>query len=69
MDGENYATNTWPSCGEIDIMEFKEANLLLFYGTLHYPGNSGGNGNSGSTTVANLHLNFTFTKPSGLPLQ
>jgi hypothetical protein len=39
------------------------------YGTLHYPGNSGGNGNSGSTTVANVALNFTFTKPSGLPLQ
>jgi hypothetical protein len=66
MLGENYATNTWPSCGEIDIMDLKEVTFYyLRYVTLS--GNSGGNGNSGSTTVANV-LNFTFTKPSGLLL-
>jgi hypothetical protein len=64
MLGENYATNTWPSCGEIDIMEFKEANLLLF--TVRYIIQViWWWGNSGSTTVANVALNFTFTKPSG----
>jgi beta-glucanase (GH16 family) len=24
MLGSDYATNTWPGCGEIDIMEYKE---------------------------------------------
>jgi hypothetical protein len=62
--GRKYATNTWPSCGEIDIM-FKGTNLLF---TVRY-----------IIQVilvvmeivvlqllAMLHLNFTFTKPSGL---
>jgi beta-glucanase (GH16 family) len=26
MLGSDYATNTWPGCGEIDIMEYKEMN-------------------------------------------
>jgi beta-glucanase (GH16 family) len=26
MLGENYETNTWPGCGEIDIMEYKGVN-------------------------------------------
>jgi beta-glucanase (GH16 family) len=63
MLGENYATNTWPSCGEIDIMEFKGSQPTTIYGTLHYPGN---------LVVMEIvvlqpyvNLNFTFTKPSG----
>jgi beta-glucanase (GH16 family) len=28
MLGSDYATNTWPGCGEIDIMEYKEVNLI-----------------------------------------
>jgi beta-glucanase (GH16 family) len=46
------------SCGEIDIMEFKGSQPSTIYGTLHYPGNSGGNGNSGSTTVANAQFHI-----------
>jgi beta-glucanase (GH16 family) len=28
MLGSDYATNTWPGCGEIDIMERKEPNVI-----------------------------------------
>jgi hypothetical protein len=62
MLGENYATNTWPACGEIDIMEFKGSQPTTIYGTLHYPGNSGGNGNGGSTTIANAASEFHIYK-------
>ncbi|CAH0335261.1 hypothetical protein FVB9288_00895 [Flavobacterium sp. CECT 9288] len=62
MLGENYATNTWPACGEIDIMEFKGSQPTTIYGTLHYPGNSGGNGNGGSTTIANAATEFHIYK-------
>jgi hypothetical protein len=30
MLGSDYATNTWPGCGEIDIMEYKEVNLIKY---------------------------------------
>jgi len=48
----------WPVCGEIDIMEHvgKTQNHIL--GTLHMPGNSGGNGISGGTTVAGVSEDF-----------
>ncbi len=35
----------WPACGEIDIMEHKGSDLNKIFGTLHYPGHSGGNAN------------------------
>lgn len=48
----------WPVCGEIDIMEHvgKTQNHIL--GTLHMPGNSGGDGISGGTTVAGVSEDF-----------
>ncbi|HEX8270838.1 MAG TPA: glycoside hydrolase family 16 protein [Flavobacterium sp.] len=58
MLGENYATNTWPASGEIDVMEHKGNAPNVIHGTLHYPGNSGGNGNSGTTTIANAQSDF-----------
>ena len=42
----------WPSCGEIDIMEFIGKEPATVYGTVHGPGYSGANGISRSTTVA-----------------
>jgi hypothetical protein len=39
------ATNTWPGCGEIDIMEYKEVNLIK-YMEHHYPAVSPGAGNT-----------------------
>jgi beta-glucanase (GH16 family) len=68
---ENYATNTWPACGEIDIMEYKGSQPTTVYGTLHYPGNSGGNGN-GSSTTANaasaFHIYKTIWSPASVKI-
>lgn len=60
--GANYQTNPWPGCGEIDIMEYA-ANVspTTVHGTLHYPGNSGGNANGGSTQVADPSQWHTYT--------
>jgi hypothetical protein len=51
MLGQDYATNTWPACGEIDIMEHRGNIPNVIHGTLHYPGVSPGAGNTNSTTV------------------
>lgn len=42
MLGEDYATNTWPACGEIDIMEHVGNQQDRIFSSLHFPGNSGG---------------------------
>lgn len=62
MLGEDYATNSWPACGEIDIMEHvgKDQNHVL--GTLHYPGRSGGNADSGGKTIPNVSTEFHVYK-------
>ena len=62
MLGANYSTNPWPACGEIDIMEEVGNTPNKVLGTLHMPGNSGGNGITNSTTVAGLSDDFhTYT--------
>ncbi len=58
MLGQDYATNTWPGCGEIDIMEHVGNDQNTIHSTLHYPGNSGGNGVSNSTTVPTASTEF-----------
>lgn len=58
MLGENYATNTWPAFGEIDIMEHKGNEPNVIHGTLHYPGVSPGGGNSATTTISNASSEF-----------
>lgn len=72
MLGENYATNTWPACGEIDIMEHKGNEPNVIHGTLHYPGNSGGNGNGNTTTITNassqFHVYKTVWSPSTIQI-
>ncbi len=50
MLGNNVSTTAWPACGEMDIMEQKGNQVNTIYGTIHYPGHSGGGG-VGSTTV------------------
>lgn len=62
MLGANYATNAWPSCGEIDIMEHVGNSQDLIHATLHYPGHSGGNGNTGSKTIPNVSTAFHVYK-------
>jgi hypothetical protein len=58
--GQNYATNTWPACGEIDIMEHLGNQQNKIFNTLHYLGNSGGNaiGNAGAFTNATASTAF-----------
>jgi uncharacterized protein (TIGR03437 family) len=54
MLGENIATVSWPTCGEVDIMEnfgtFNN-NVSINNGTAHGPGYSGGSGLSKPTTL------------------
>ena len=40
--GNDIMTNSWPSCGEIDITEVKGAYPYTTYGSIHGPGYSGG---------------------------
>jgi beta-glucanase (GH16 family) len=44
MLGADIATNPWPACGEIDIMENIGKEASIVHGTIHGPGYSGGNG-------------------------
>jgi beta-glucanase (GH16 family) len=48
MLGSNIDQVSWPACGEIDIVEHLGRDLNRIFGTLHYPGRSGGNANGGS---------------------
>lgn len=52
MLGNDIDKAGWPSCGEIDVMEFIGREPSTVYGTLHGPGYSGTNGISGSTVIA-----------------
>ncbi len=51
--GSNINTISWPACGEIDVMEQNGGNSNKIYGTLHYPGHSGGNANGASVLISN----------------
>ncbi|WP_294822479.1 glycoside hydrolase family 16 protein [uncultured Flavobacterium sp.] len=48
----------WPACGEIDIMEHVGNQQDIIHGTLHYPGNSGGNANTSTTPVSGVSTDF-----------
>lgn len=50
MLGDNIAVAGWPGCGETDIVEHLGRDLNKIYGTLHYPGHSGGSAD-GKTTI------------------
>lgn len=50
MMGTNFPDIGWPFCGEIDIMEHSGNDQDVVHGTVHFPGNSGGNA-IGQTTV------------------
>lgn len=58
MLGSNISNVGWPACGEIDIMEHKGSQLNTIYGTLHYPGHSGGNANGATTVISNATTEF-----------
>jgi len=58
MLGSDFGTVGWPACGEIDIMEHVGNDQNRIHGTLHYPGRSGGNANTGSRIVSNVSTEF-----------
>jgi Glycosyl hydrolases family 16 len=60
--GQNYATNTWPTCGEIDVMEHRGNSPNVIHGTCHYPGVSPGAGNTGNVTITNAASAFHIYK-------
>ncbi len=58
MLGSDIATTGWPASGEIDIMEHRGSELNKIFGTLHYPGRSGGNADGGTTVILNATTQF-----------
>lgn len=58
MLGSDIATNPWPACGEIDIMEHLGREINKIYGTLHYPGRSGGNADGNTKVISNATTEF-----------
>ncbi len=58
MLGNNISTVSWPACGEIDIMEHLGRDLNKIYGTLHYPGRSGGNADGATVMISNATTAF-----------
>jgi beta-glucanase (GH16 family) len=58
MLGGNISSVGWPACGETDIMEHVGRNLNRIYGTLHYPGRSGGNADGNSTVIPTATSEF-----------
>lgn len=58
MLGSDIAAVGWPACGEIDIMEHLGNDVNKIYGTLHYPGRSGGNADGASRMISNVSTGF-----------
>ena len=64
MLGSDISVNSWPACGEIDILEAKGSAPTWAYGTAHGPGYSGGQGIGnvfmGSTPLANDYHTYAI---------
>ena len=58
MLGSDFLTNTWPACGEIDIMEHVGNQQDEIFSSLHFPGNSGGNAVTESIQVPGVSEEF-----------
>jgi len=58
MLGSNINSVGWPTCGEIDIVEHRGSELNKIFGTLHYPGRSGGNANGNTKMISNATTEF-----------
>ena len=62
MLGSNVSTTHWPACGEIDIVEHRGYELNKIFGTLHYPGRSGGNADGSTKMIPNTTTEFHLYK-------
>ena len=60
--GTNISRVPWPACGEIDFVEHVGKEQDKIFGSLHYPGNSGGNAVSGSKRISNASTEFHVYK-------
>jgi beta-glucanase (GH16 family) len=58
--GSNFATIGWPTCGEIDIMEYRGQEPSTVHATVHGPGYSAGNGISESYELPNDRFDVGF---------
>lgn len=58
MLGNDIDTNTWPGCGEIDIMEYVGREPSIIYTSLHTPDSFGDTLNSKKTTIDNIEEGF-----------
>jgi len=58
MLGNDINSIGWPACGEIDIMEHRGNDPNKIHGSLHYPGRSGGNPVTSTTTAPNVSTTF-----------
>lgn len=56
--GNDFEVNTWPACGEMDIMEHVGNDQDRIFSSLHYPGNSGGNAQTESVVVPGVSDEF-----------
>jgi len=58
MLGDNISTVGWPACGETDIAEHLGRDVNKIYGTLHYPGRSGGSANGNTIVIPDATTAF-----------
>ncbi|MBT8253081.1 MAG: family 16 glycosylhydrolase [Flavobacteriaceae bacterium] len=58
MLGANFDEVGWPTCGEIDIMEHVGNQQNTIFGTVHFPGNSGGNSIGGEIEIPDASDTF-----------
>ncbi len=56
--GSNISDAGWPACGEMDVMEHRGSELNKIFGTLHYPGRSGGSANGNTVMIQNASTEF-----------
>ncbi|WP_435579126.1 glycoside hydrolase family 16 protein [Gilvibacter sp.] len=56
--GNDIDTNTWPGCGEIDIMEYVGKQPGVIYNSLHTPDSFGATINSKQTHIAGVENDF-----------
>lgn len=69
MLGANFATASWPACGEIDIMEAIGNTPGFVQSALHTPSSSGNTDNMKSTTVADASDAFHIYSVNWSPNQ